>query len=108
MLHILSTNLLLLAAKQEPYKKSLSLYEKILKSFLEKKSENGPAGRKKDKTERVTGLGRRTREKIVMWNPMTALRFQTWGETSDITGLPSGYKQNKQTKNQIKKEMGQK
>ena len=33
----------------------------------------------KDKTERVTGLGRRTREEIAKWNQMTALRFQTWG-----------------------------
>ena len=31
----------------------------------------------KDKTERVTGLGRRTREEIEMWNQMTAFRFQT-------------------------------
>ena len=45
---------------------------------------------KKDNTERVTGLGRRTREEIVKWNQMTALRFQTGGETSDIPGLPSG------------------
>ena len=30
-----------------------------------------------DKTERVTGLGRRTREEIAKWNQMTALRFQT-------------------------------
>ena len=27
----------------------------------------------KDKTERVTGLGRRTREEITKWNQMTAL-----------------------------------
>ena len=33
----------------------------------------------KDKTERVTGLGRRTREKIAKWNQMTGLRFQTGG-----------------------------
>ena len=32
-----------------------------------------------DKTERVTGLGRRTREEIANWNQMTALRFQTGG-----------------------------
>ena len=32
-----------------------------------------------DKTERVRGLGRRTREEIVKWNQMTALRFQTAG-----------------------------
>ena len=33
----------------------------------------------KDKTERVIGLDRRTREEIVKWNQMIALRFQTWG-----------------------------
>ena len=32
-----------------------------------------------NKTERVTGLGRRTREEIAKWNQMTALRFQTGG-----------------------------
>ena len=31
----------------------------------------------KDKTERVTGLGRRTKEEIAKWNQMTALRFKT-------------------------------
>ena len=31
----------------------------------------------KNKTERVTGLGRRTSEGIAKWNQMTALRFQT-------------------------------
>ena len=35
--------------------------------------------KKKDETERVIGLGRRTREEIVKWNQMTALRFQTAG-----------------------------
>ena len=33
----------------------------------------------KEKTERVTGLDRRTREEIAKWNQMTALRFQTGG-----------------------------
>ena len=33
----------------------------------------------KDKTEWVTGIGRRTREEIAKWNQMTALRFQTGG-----------------------------
>ena len=36
----------------------------------------------KDKTERVTGPGRRMREEIAKWNQMTALRFQTGGTTS--------------------------
>ena len=31
----------------------------------------------KDKTEGITGLGRRTREEIAKWNQMTALRFET-------------------------------
>ena len=33
------------------------------------------------KTVRVTGLGRRTKKETVKWNQMTALRFQTEGET---------------------------
>ena len=38
------------------------------------------AEKKKDKTVRATGLGRRrTREEIVKWNQMIALRFQTGG-----------------------------
>ena len=70
--------------------KSLSLNEKYWKNFLEKVQQNGPAGRRKkeDKTERVTGLGRRTIEEIVKWKQMTALRDRC--QTSDITGLPSG------------------
>ena len=35
--------------------------------------------KKKARTERVTGFGRRTIEEIVKWNQMTALRFQTRG-----------------------------
>ena len=87
MLHIPPTNLLLLAVKQEPYKKSLSLNEKYWENFLEKVQQNGPASRKKNMTERVLGLGRRTRQEIVKWNQMTTLRFQTGGETSDIPVL---------------------
>ena len=49
----------------------------MLKNFLKKHQENGPAGRKN--TERVTGLGRRTREEIVKWNQMTVMRFETGG-----------------------------
>ena len=50
-LHILLTNLLLQAAKQEPYKKAYIL-KKNIEEFSEKKvQKNGPAGRKKDNTE---------------------------------------------------------
>ena len=61
-----------------------------MKNFLKRVQENGPAGRKKDMSERVARLGRNTREEIVKWNKMTALRFQTGGggETSDTPGLP--------------------
>ena len=74
-----TTDQLLLAAKQAPLQKSLSPSEKYWKNFLGKVQQNGPAGRKKDKTERVTGLSRRTRKEIVKWNQMTALGFQTGG-----------------------------
>ena len=46
-----------------------------MKSFFEKNDQHA----EKDKTERVTGLVRRTREEIAKWNQMTALRFQTGG-----------------------------
>ena len=55
--------------------------------------------KKKDKTERVTGLGRKTREEIVKWNQMTAVRLQTGGELvgalSPINprGLRQGFRQ---------------
>ena len=60
-LHIPPTNLLLLATKQEPYKKAY-LLTKIIEEFsLKKVKKNGPACRKKkEKTKRVTGLGRTT------------------------------------------------
>ena len=50
-------------------KKILSLHEKYRKRQS-----------KKDKTERVIVLGRRTRQKILKWKQMTALRFQTGGD----------------------------
>ena len=80
ILHKPPTSILLLAAELEPYRKAylLTKQNKNWKNFLEKVQKKGPAG-KKDKTERVTRLGRRTREEIVKWNQMTALGFQTGG-----------------------------
>ena len=43
----------------------------------------------KDTTERVTGLGRRTRQETAKWNQMAALRFQT-GEDIRHLRLPFG------------------
>ena len=78
MLHIPPTNLLLLAAKQDPYKKSLSLNERYWRIFWKKFRRKGQQA-ENDKTERVTGLGRSTRDVMAKWNQMTALRFQTGG-----------------------------
>ena len=89
MLHIPPTNCLLLTAKQEPYKKAY-LLTKNIEEFFWKKFRTKDQQAEKDKRERVTGLGRRTREAIAKWNQKTALRFQTGKETSDIPGLPSG------------------
>ena len=64
--------------------------------------------RKKNKTERAAGLGRRTKEETVKWNQMTALRFQTEGR--HLTNLASlqgpyntkkGRKQTNKQKNKI-------
>ena len=78
MLHIPPTNLLLLAAKQESYRKAY-LLTKNIEEFYGKKFRRKDQQAEKDKIERVTGLGRRTREEIAKWNQMTALRFQTGG-----------------------------
>ena len=74
MLHIPQTYLLLLAAKQEPYKNAYLLTKKIEDFFLEKVRMGQQAEKK---TERVVGLSRKTREEIVKWNQMIAIRFQT-------------------------------
>ena len=51
------------------------------------------AEKKEDKTERVTGLGRRTREEIAKWNQMTALRFQTGGRHQTFPASFGGIKE---------------
>ena len=80
MLHIPPTNSLLLTAKQEPYKKNNYLLTKNIEGIFWKKCRRKGQQAEKDKTERVTGQGRRTREAIVKWNQMTALRLQTGGD----------------------------
>ena len=59
--------------------KSLSLNEKYWRIFWEKFRRMRQQLGKKGKAERVIGLGRKTREKTVKWNQMTALRFQREG-----------------------------
>ena len=79
MLHIPQTNLLLLAAKQEPYKKAYLLTKNIGRIFW-KTFRRMDQLAEKVQTEKAIGLGRRTREEIVKWNQMTALRFQMGGD----------------------------
>ena len=52
----------------------------------------GQQAEKKDKTERVTGLGRKTREEIVKWNQMTGLRFHKGGDIRQPRGPSRGAK----------------
>ena len=69
-----------------------------MKNFLEKVQQNGPAGRKRKKTERVLGLGRRRRRRKkkkggggdskVQSNDSPEIPDRE--ETPDIPGLPSG------------------
>ena len=69
----------LLNIKKEPYKKAY-LLTKNIEEFSGKSSKEWTSRqKKKDKTERVTGLGRRRSQDIVKWNQMTDLRFQTGG-----------------------------
>ena len=58
MLHIPLTNLLLLTAKQEPYKKAY-LLTKNTEEFSAKTFRRKGQQEEKDETEMVTGLGRK-------------------------------------------------
>ena len=76
-----------LAAKQKPYKKAYLLTENIEEFSGKKYRRKDQLAEKDNKTKRVTGLGRRTREEIAKWNQMTPLRFQTEGrhQTSPVS-----------------------
>ena len=67
-----------------------------MKNFLEKAQGNGPASKKKKKkTSRVTGLGRKTRQEIGKVKPNASPEIPDLRETSDISshnfGLGVGY-----------------
>ena len=62
-----------LAAKQEqPHRKAYFLTKNI-EEISGKKFRRMSQQAEKDQTERVTGLGRRTREETVKWNQTTVL-----------------------------------
>ena len=66
-----------------------------MKNFLEKKFRRKGQQAENDQTERVTGLGRRTREEIAKWNQMTALRFQTGGRHQTSPASLRGWREEK-------------
>ena len=90
MLHIPPTNLFLLAAKQEPYKKAYLLTKNIGRKFWKKlRRMDQQAGKKKDKTEKVMTRQKTKRgDSKVESNDSPAIPDR--GETSDIPGLSSG------------------
>ena len=79
-LHIPPTIYHLLAAQQEPYKKTTTINKKYL-SFLEKSQKN-------DKTERARGLGRKKKRGDRKGKSNDSLEIPDRRET-DIPGLPS-------------------
>ena len=81
--------MLLLTAKQKPYKKAYLLTKNIEDFFFKKFRRKGQQA-EEDKTERVTGLGRRTREEISKVESNDNPEIPDRRETSDIPGLPSG------------------
>ena len=91
MLHIPQTNLLFLAAKQEPYKKASLLTENI-EEFCGKGSGEWASWqkekKKKDrKSNRTKQKNKRGESKV---EPNDSPEVPDKGETSDIPGLPSG------------------
>ena len=88
MLHIPPTNLLLLAAKQEPYKNAYLLMKNV-EEFPGKCLEKGPAGRKREDRK-----GNRTRQKNKRGDSKVesndSPEIPDRGETSDNPGLPPG------------------
>ena len=89
MLHISPTNLLLLAAKQEPYQKKAYLLTKNIEEFSGTSSEEWTRRQKKDKRE-----NNRTRQKNKRGNSKVesndSPEIPDKGETSDFPSLPAG------------------
>ena len=92
-LHIPATNLLLLAAKQEPYKKAYLLTNNIeefsVKSLGEWASRQKKRRKKRDReSDRTRQTNKRGDSKV---ESNDSPEIPDRGETSDIPGLPSGF-----------------
>ena len=86
MLHIPLTNLLLLAAKQEPHKKKLPLNEKYL--IFWKKFRRVGQQAAKIKTNRTRQKNKRGNSKV---EPNDSPEIPDRGERSNIPGHPLGH-----------------
>ena len=88
MLHIPLTNLLLLAAKQKPYKK-VYLLTKNIEEFSGKR-----LGDRASRQEKIRQKGNRTRQKNKRGDSKVesndSPKIPDRGETSDFPGLPKG------------------
>ena len=89
MLHILPTNLLLLAAKQEPFKKANLLTKNIGRIFWKKFSRMDQQAEKRNdrKSTRTRQKNKRGDSKV---ESNDSPEIPDRGETSGIPGLPSG------------------
>ena len=89
MLYISPTNLLLLAAKQEPYKKAYLLTKNIGRIFWKKlRRMDQQAEKREDRESNKTGQKNKRGDRKVESNDSPEIPDR--GETSDIPGLPSG------------------
>ena len=86
MLHVPLTNLLLLAAKQEPYKRAYLLTKNIEEFSGKKVQKKGPVGRKSNSNR--TRQKNKREDSTVESNDSPEIPDR--GETSDIPRLPWG------------------
>ena len=89
MLHIPSTNLLLLAAKQEPYKKAY-LLTKNIEEFSGKSSGEWISRQKKKDNTKSNRTSQKNKRGECEVESNDSPEIPDRGETSDIHGLPSG------------------
>ena len=90
ILHITPTNLLLLAAEQEPYKKAY-LLTKNIEDFPEKKFRRMEQQAENKMTDKLSNRSRqKNKRKDSKVESNDSPEIPDRGETSDIPGLPSG------------------
>ena len=90
MMHIPPTNLLLLAAKQEPYEKAHFLTKNIEEFSGKKVRGMDKQAEKKPKNRKSNGTRQKNKRGDSKVESNDSPEIPDRGETSDIPGLPSG------------------